>query len=391
MTVITAKDQTEPVSEGVKEVRVDSRDPLATFLHAKLHMHWVQLWLVALLYFGFLEKIIVPYLLNILNIVGVGLTEWVPHVEAMLTGFVEFPIFLGFYLWSGRGVVVLFESMSLNENFRDQDRYRRFVDKVYHSMRSPWLPILGLISSILAVCVMHFVIWGPNAILPPWFGGRILFRAWSLFNIGFVSYAVAQVIFRQCLVIYWLDRLWRSQGDHLVIHPYHADGAGGLGSIGKYAVTFFFFVLALLLFLVMAIVIPEILSVHPEGEGISFRFWSPVILVASLLYLVLIPFMFFLLIWPAQQAMQTEKDKRLSIYSKQLNELINTAEDSLAEERKKLPGIYGEIENLKKFRSVILNDYPVWPLGSQQTRIFGITSSIPTIYSALAVIVRFFL
>jgi hypothetical protein len=391
MSVKEVKKTSATVLENRELTYVDNKDPIAYFLRNKLHLNWISLWVIALIYFGFVEKIIVPSALGFLNIIGVGLTEWVPHVEALLTGFVEFPIFLAFYLWSGRGVAELFESLSEKEVFDDQEDYRAYISGVFESMRRRvWLG-LSIVFAICAVLAMNFVFWGENAVVPPWFGPRTYFRIWGLFNIAFVAYAIAQVLIREILVIYWLGRLWREKEDQLVLHPYHYDGAGGLGDIGKHAVTFFFFILVLLLFIIMAIIIPEILKDHPEGVGITVRFWSPLLFIASLIYLVIIPFMFVLMIWPAHKIMVKKRDARLSIYSKELDNLLSAADSSASGDHEQLPAILDEIEKLRGLRKVILDDYPTWPIDTQSKLLFGITSSVPTAYSAVSFVVRLFL
>ena len=238
-----------PASKEVNSITtVDSNDPLAQFFRHKLKLSWNGLWLLALVYFGPIEKLLLPALGGFLQL-NVGIRQWVPHVEALLTGFIEFPVFLAFYLWSGEAVVTLFAELRQNKNFSDLDAYDRFVKRALDAFRNKLWIVIGIVFGILTAMVMHFVIWSANAQVPPWFGDRLWMRALGLFNIGLVAYTVSQSIIRELLLIIWLGKLWRELGGKLEIRPYHEDQAGGLGVIGRHTVFFLFFVVVLMLFI----------------------------------------------------------------------------------------------------------------------------------------------
>jgi hypothetical protein len=384
-------DTNKPTAVGAADAHsfsLDTRDPVARFLRKALKLDWLKLWFVALLIYGPIEKLLIPYIGGCLNLSG-SITKWVPHVEALLTGFVEFPFFLAFYLWTGRGIANLFMSLGCNKSFADQERYTSFMQRVEAACDHWWCWVLSAGLAFIAVLLMHFVTWGPNAIVPPWFGERTYERILALVLIGFVAYAVAQIVIREILALFWLQGLWDEMGDNLVIHPYHADGAGGLGAIGQHAVTFFYFVMMLMLFIVMASILPSLLeaSPHVDDAKLSLRFWSPLILVIWVLYLILVPFMFFLLIWPSHRAMCKVRDDWLNKVSKQLDEQLGTAEASIVSDRTKLANIMKEVKNLKEIRAIILEDFPTWPISVQTQRLFGFTSALPTAYSLLTVVV----
>jgi hypothetical protein len=378
--------KTFPNETSTSDTTIDSHDPLANFLRYRLKLDWPMLGFIALLYFGPFEKILLPYLGGFLRL-DVGIREWVPHVESLLTGFIEFPVFLAFYLWSGAGIVTLFYSMRQRHSFSDEAAYATFVERALKSFRNKLWPVIGLAAGILAALVMHFVIWSDNALVPPWFGDRPWMRALSLFNIGLVAYTVSQSLIREGLVIIWLNRLWRELGDKLDIHPYHEDEAGGLGSVGLHAVVYLFFVVALMLFILMATLIPGFMAQGVTGETIPLRFWSPVLVAIWVSYLIVIPATLFLLIWPAHSIMLKKRFESLSIYSSQLDDLLEKASRYTRQDPKKVADTLERMQNLKKMRAVILEDYPVWPLSRESTRMLGFTSAMPTLYSAVTFIV----
>ena len=363
---------------------VDTHDPLAQFFRHKLKLTWTSLWILALLYFGPFEKLLLPALGDFLQL-NVGIRQWVPHIEALLTGFVEFPVFLAFYLWSGEAVVTLFADLRKNNNFSDLNAYDEFVNRALDDFRKKLWIIIGFIFGILTAVVMHFVIWSPNAVVPPWFGDRLWMRALGLFNIGFVAYTVSQSITRELLVIIWLGRLWRELGGQLEIRPYHEDQAGGLGGIGRHTVFFVFFVVVLMLFILMATFIPSFLA--EAGAGV--RLWSPFMILMWVCYLIVIPLMIFLMIWPTHTIMLAKRAEELQIYSSQLDSLLDKAAQNSSKDPKAFKETIDEVENLKRIRALILTDYPVWPLSGESRNLVGLTSALPTLYSAITFIVGF--
>lgn len=377
---------TPPTQAPQSNGTVDTSDPLASFLRHRLKLSWSSLWFIALLYFGPFEKLLLPALGGFLQL-NVGIREWVPHVESLLTGFIEFPALLAFYLWSGEGVARLFDELRRHKNFTNQAAYDEFVGRALKSFRSNLWPVIGLLVAILAAMTMHFVVWSENAVVPPWFGDRPGMRALSLFNIGLVAYAVSQSLIREGLVISWLGRLWRELGDQLDIHPYHPDQAGGLGGIGRHTVTFLFFVVVLMLFILMATILPGFLAQGVPGENIPFRLWSPMLLAIWVSYLIVIPCMVFLLIWPAHTIMLAKRAEGLNTYSVQLDDLLDEAAEYSSQDSKKFADLLAKTEDLKKIRALILEDFPVWPLGGESTRMLGFTSALPTLYSAITFIV----
>ncbi len=368
----------------------DTRDPLARFLKDVLRLDWVKLFFLALLIYGPVEKLIIPAMGGYLNLGG-SIREWTPHIEALLTGFVEFPFFLAFYVWTGRGIAKMFISLLHNESFADSKRYLAFIQQVQAAFNQSRWSVISVILAGVVVLLMHWVVWGPDSVVPPWFGDRLYARLLALVLIGLVAYAVAQTVIREILTLRWLQRMWHELGDDLVVHPYHADGAGGLGAIGQHTAFFFYFVMVLMLFIVMATILPSLLEIPPvAGETtltLRIRFWSPLVIVIWVLYFLIVPPIFYLLTWPPHQTMRWFRDVRLNKVSSQLDEQLNVAEVSIINNHSALRDTLGEIKNLKESHTIFLEDFPTWPISSETRRLLSFTSVVPTAYSLLAVMV----
>lgn len=415
--------QTGNVALRINAGFIEQRDPLANFLRFTLKLDPLKMWFIAILYFGPFEKIILPALsdtffhVDIFHING-GIYTWSPHIEALLTGFVEFPIFLAYYLWSSRGVAELFQSLIENQSFKDDSDYINFLQSAIRSFGRKIWSIISLGCALLVALVMNLVIWGKGSPVPPWFGNLLYFRILASINIAIVAYAIAQVLIRETLIIIWLHRLWVRCEKQLNIHPYHSDGAGGLGAIGHHALLFFYFVVTVFIFLTMATILPGLLQSATTGEEFRLRFWNDLLPLLVAIYFILIPLMFFLLIWPAHKSMQRTRDKLLNLYSRRLDDQLDAARRRLdqfqaqnlqieqsgllerqtapqtelpdsdqageGKDIKNLPEILKEVNEVKNLRAVILEDYPTWPINADTKRLFGITSSLPTIYSIAA-------
>jgi hypothetical protein len=385
MTTATPSKAKGSTKAAREQEYVDKSDPFASFLRDRLGMDWLKAWFFAFLIFGIFEKIILPSIGGYLNLSG-SIKTWTPHVESLLTGFVEFPFFFGYYLWSGSAIVHLLNSLEENKSFEDPRQFKSFRDDMLKAYDSPWPAVIGLVFAIAGMLLMHFVVWGPKAVVPPWFGDRLYARILSLIFIGIVAYIVFQIFYREIVSVTWLRRLWAERSGKLVIHPYHADGAGGLGGIGSHAVGLFIFFMILLLFIFMATVLPSFLASTTPDSKISLRLWSPLLVAIWVAYLTLLPLMYFLLIWPPRQAMIRERDRRINDYSTQLDEQLKKAQGLAVNDRSKLEEVYKDIKNLKDVRSLLLEDYPIWPVSTQSKRLFGLTSALPSVYSFLTVV-----
>ena len=385
MTTATTSEPKDSQETAEEAVYIDKSDPFASFLRNKLGMDWLKAWFFAFLIYGIFEKILLPWAGGYLDLSG-SIKNWTPHVESLLTGFVEFPFFFGYYLWSGSAIVSLLDSLEENKSFEDPEKFKKFRAEMLKSYESPWSAVICLVLAIGAMLLIHFVVWGPNAVVPPWFGNRLYARILSLILIGFVAYMVFQIFYREIGSVIWLRRLWSERSGKLVIHPYHSDGAGGLGSIGNHAVGLFIFFMILLLFIFMATILPSFLASTTPDAKVSLRLWSPLLIAIWVAYLTLLPLMYFLLIWPPRQAMIRERDRRINEYSAQLDQQLIKAENLAVSDQSKLKGVYEDIKNLKDARNLLLEDYPVWPVSTQSKRLIGFTSALPSVYSFLTVV-----
>jgi hypothetical protein len=363
---------------------VEAADPLARLIRSRLGWDWPQLAVVAFLIYGPIEKLVIPAIGGYLALQD-GVTHWVPDVEALLTGFVEFPFFWAFYLWTGQGITELFVSLDRNHSWRDPVRYAAFVDRAWRAFDHRWWAAISLAFGAAAAALIHFVAWGPGTRAPPWFGqDNTPHRVLALLLIGLVAYAVAQIVIREVLVIDLLDRLWHELGDCLEIHPYHPDDAGGLGAVGQHAVNVSYFVMMVMLFIVMGTLLPDLRA----GTVAGVSFWSPLILLMWVLYLTLVPLSFVLLLWPPHRLMLAERERQMRPISVRLDAQLAAAQQSAQGDPGQLPTLLKTIEDLQATRDLVLRDFPSWPINSQVRYQLRLSSLVPAAYTVLTVVLE---
>jgi hypothetical protein len=362
---------------------VDAWDPLARFVRNRLHWEWPQFLLFTFLIYGPIEKLVIPAIGGYLHFGG-NLTQWIPDVEALLTGFVEFPFFFAYYLWTGHGISEAFVCLARNRSFADETRYQLFLRRAQAAFDRWWWSVVGVGVACVAILLAHFVLWSPIALVPPWFGAHNTFhRVLSLTLIGFVAYAVSQIVIRELLAITLLRMLWKQLGNDLVVHPYHADDAGGLGAIGQHAVSLAYFVMMVMLFIIMGALLPSVRGL----SNFSLDIWSPLLILMWVLYLIFVPLSFGLLIWPPHLAMRMARETRLNALSAQLDERLAAAQESAATDRSKLPAILKQVDQLKAMRMLLLEDFPTWPVNAQIRSQLRLSSIFPIAYSALTYVI----
>jgi hypothetical protein len=341
-------------------VRAEAGDPVAGRLR-RLGWDWPHLALVAFVVYGPIEKLVVPALGGYLNLVG-PVTTWVPDAEAPLLGFVVFPYFFGYYLWSGPGIAAAFAALTGNAGFTRDERHPALVRRARADFGRPWWAIASFAFAALAVLAVHVVLWGPQAAVPPWFGAtNTAHRALALVLIAAVAYVVAQIVVREVVAALWLSRLCAAMADDLVVHPYHADGAGGLGAIGQHAAQCVYLLATVAAFIGLGTLLPFL-----RGLGtLQVTFWNPLTAILWALFLVFVPLFFALLVWPPHRAMCRARDRRVNLVSIQLDRQLAAVEASIAGDRAALPPILAEVARLKEARALMEQDSPTWPFNQE--------------------------
>ena len=377
--------------------RVDTKDPVARFLTNRLGLDWHAVLLIALFIYGPLEKILIPNVAGYHPEFSSPMRTWIPDIQALVTGFVVFPFVFAYYIWSGRGIGRVFERLKHAKIFRDPGQFERFWTRAHRSFSHNGWWIVALVVALGAMAFWQFAVWSPHAAVPPWFDlvykpppssspkgdlGHFVYeyrlrpfgRGLSIFLIGCFAYALVQVVVREALTLYWLTRLWDDMEDDIVVQPYHHDNAGGLGAVGEHAVHLSAFVAVVLLFIVMGSFLP---ALRVPTQGVTFD--APKVVDGSLVGTWIVYFAFLgsairPLFMRPHELMCHARDIHVGVVSKELNELIERQQEAVSKGSDKLESISKRIDELKKVRSQIIEDVPVWPFTMELRIQLGLTS-----------------
>jgi len=363
------------------EYPVDRWDPVAAVLH-RFGWNWRHVFAFSLIFFGPIEKLLIPWLQGYLTLGG-PLSEWRPDLEALLVGFIEWPILIAFYAWSAEGVTRLFIGLERNRSVESSKAYRGFLREAMESFSRPWWSVLAGILAVGITLAAHLFLWTPPYDpVKPWFlDGEPLSRIIALFGVLVGAYAGVQLVLREFLVVRWLWRLWRLPTLRLRVHPGHPDGAGGLGVIAQHALYLSVIAFVFLMTLAGAVYLPALRG-QPNPE---LRGWVVAVVAA---YLLLVPGLFFALIWPAHRRMLRYREDRLGVLFDRIDRLFDDAEKSASGPR---AGDFKEIvERLDRYRGLYaaLNaDLPRWPLPTSIRRQLRLSALIPAAYSLITLLI----
>jgi hypothetical protein len=397
--------------------RVDAADPVSCFVTDRLGLDWPAVLFITFLVYGPIEKILLPWIGGDINLnFQVPMSTWIPDIEALLTGFVWFPFFFAYYIWSGRGLGRVFRRLARARVFSDEKQFQDFWHGARRSFnrRSWW--IIAVVLAIGAMSCWQLFVWERVPDVAPWFdlkyepppkevqakavealkpgapepvlgslkyqyGRHPLLRVLSILLIGIVAYALAQILIREILVLVWLTRLWRRLEESVVIHPYHHDDAGGMGGVGQHALQLSTFVVFLLLFIVMGSFLPG-LRLH-SGATSTSSIWDERLVIVWMLYFAFIASTIRPLLIRPHELMCRARDDRVSVVSAELDEQLERQQKAVSTKSDELEAIAKRIEELKKVRSQIVKDAPVWPFTTELRIKLGL-SSMPALLLPVA-------
>ena len=77
--------------------------------------------------------------------------------------------------------------------------------------------------------------------------------------------------------------------------------------------------------------------------------------------------------------MTTARNGQLNVIAAQLDEQLKAARNSVTSDRSQLSAVLKEIENLKSTRTLILQDYPIWPVSTEIRRQISASVAVPPI------------
>ena len=268
------------------------------------------------------------------------------------------PTIWGYYAWVITAPYVVIKSLQAS-GVIVMDKRGKSTIKSYFSRRS-----INYISLILGIIVGILYYVQHQRADPLWFSkSQIALAIRVLLVIIPTGYVTWVYILRLILNA----RLFRKMLHDVNLHPLHPDRAGGLGPLGKYALTTTY-----LIALGGSVVALAEYTWFINGQFDDAYFFH----VAFILYLILAPLSFFAPLVGAHNAMLVAKEKQIHKISKQFNQDFSRAYDQLERSADALKDNIEKIEQLQKLHK-LTSEFPIWPYDFDTLRRFTLTMLTP--------------
>jgi hypothetical protein len=329
----------DPVAAAVRRVKV-----------------W-QAYLVAVLIYGVVEKILLPLSQGYFHVSG-DLSTWRPDIEALFNGFVSFPMIVAAYVWQAGAVRTLFQGLGRADSFRDRVAFERFVADVRSWLsRDRW----WLLSAVLAVAALLWQalwLWDPENPKPvePWFdAGGPLSRVVALSLSLPFWYFVTQIVIGEIRLASIAWKLWGRLGDSFMLRTHRGDS--GLSVLSRHVAILATISAVVLLNLVLGLLLPQIRATDASPD---FLLW---IIIIWSSYLAVIPALIVALIWPAHRVMANRKDERIHRVNRQIDESFAAVESGSADDAT-FAATIERLEGMRRLRDWMDSDLSRWPIAN---------------------------
>ncbi len=342
--------------------------------------HWMRISgprvMVFFILLGFIDVVVFA---PVLGSYDVGFrANWV----GLSTTFLVRPVVWGIFGWMPFAIAGLFSELQSNGVVSAQDeRYEALVRASCARMGGAWLTVVAVAFGVgsQVVGALFFASEG----IPPWSDlakGDLDLRFWLFAApIGAATwYALVKVLVRAALFSIVISKIFHpSSAIPVTIQSVHPDGAGGLGSLGRYAVGMSLFAAAALLFLSTLALAGDTNPLLEDSGLRSIHF----VLSMVLLYPLLVWLYLFAPIWLVHRAMLRKRNKDLLDVSKMMGDDVSemkaasSAPDTLAPRIERL-------HQLEEAYALIRRTSPRWPfsrttLGYLGTiNLFAVTSTV---------------
>jgi hypothetical protein len=308
------------------------------------------------------------------------LTRWwllSDTISVLLQTFVLFPLIFFLYLQIPHSIASLFNTLKANGVIREQ-RTRRagpatfaiFVQYLTTWMDSNWWTVLILLL-VAAYAIYRLLVLEPGSPspVPYWM------RAAAILVYLPLMYAVGMSVIRLLLALFFTN--WLFALFHLQVKPFHPDGAGGLGILGR------------LVWVCIAIMLWEALLLVATVLSQNLHWLSlPEMVLLGAIYIVLTPALLLgWLIFP-HRAMVNARNEVLqplvTAYQQALEQSITAKEETrtiVAQTRR--------LQVLKQRYDLLCETFPTWPLEIGSLRRIAVTIILPLILPLLTSLIAY--
>ncbi len=296
---------------------------------------------------------------------------------------------LKYYSEIPRLFVYLFEEIAeIPESEKKADNFYRWLDARFNSYRVSGL-ILALTLVLNALYFSQilqeqkFIGWMTSGeLLGPllgWKRGLTLIGLYAGVIQIVLIYWVLNLLWRGVVLAWGLHEFFNRRGFTIKVKPLHPDGCGGFGKIGDVAM-----LLNLTLFLLGIYVSLKVVDkVVIQGSSLGADIGNPIMLAG---YVILAPLLFFFPLGAVHRLMKRAKEQFLSPVGQQCTRLFGELASAGLDDK----GLVAvrTFSELKKVRSSLRKEIPVWPFDFKSLQVFVGTIVVPVIPVVLPFVMK---
>ncbi len=281
------------------------------------------------------------------------------------------PILWGYYVWICFAPNQVLAKLETTDVLSITDEN---LDRTRHILKNKVLIYTSIILGIFAGAIYFYtaLFIGP----PTWLNAN----PWLLaVRVILVVIPGAYVTISIALRILINARAFKQLLSDVVLHPLHPDRAAGLRSLGQYALKTTYLIALL-----------GGLAVFLEYDAFVRGQWQTAYFAHAgfFAYLLLAPFVFFMPLWSAHDAMLRAKENMILEISRQFNQDVKIAYSELAHNAESLKNNIEKIEQLQKLHQ-LTESFPVWPFDLSTIRRFFLTLSSPALAIIIPIIIDY--
>ncbi len=350
------------------------KDPLAAWLIGRLRLTPAKGGII-----GFIGYSILGYGLGLwlsfvyINDTGVDKIWLGPQLLSALMVLIVLPTFLWwFYIYQITEFLHVVETITLGDDLAIAG-----IEKRFNQLR--W-SVYAFLAAVI-VCVGWYTLIAIPAMAPrqsgfyfPWWYMNPYY-CYSIFLpiIALEFYLGVIISIRQILAIKSLNILFKHSEPN--IHPLHPDGAGGLASVGSFAINTAFVGILVGVWAVTLTNGPIQRGLEPEPPWFT--------LGLLVLYIVLTPVLLITPVWTTHIAMKTVKYKMLAKISEDFDKKVKNIP-----KRGNRINLNEDLEQLIKIYQIIQDTYPEWPFSTSALKKFGVTYFIPLVLQVASYVLK---
>lgn len=296
---------------------------------------------------------------------------------SLLNDDLAIPIIISYFHWIQSAGDRLLVTLLNNGILKNNKKMQAILKKNSERLQNHWTPVVAALAGLM------FSIWFVVTFTQSQMPTRALL-SWIMVNpaivwvrapMMFISiYALVIFIYDLGIIVLTLNTLF--QNVIIKVEPLHPDGAGGLSAIGNFVSSLGYLLLALGIVYSTRIIVQTSIG-FSSMDGI-------VTLIGLGLYILLSPFVFFLPLQSARNAMIASRVKLLSDISKEFNATFSEIHKLRSEKADKLEPLLKRQRQIEEIHKMV-ERFPVWPFNFENIRKFFSLVFIPILPALISI------